>query len=964
MTALLNPPRRTWLLLVLALIVAIAIAGLSALVMDGDQSDAERRGALIGAARSSGSAAIVARVNGHPITAADIAEGRARVAANLEWMRDTISRIVPDEEFSRYLSARYEESTPLAPGEVQTFVDPRAPIPESSGLREDYEARIALIEQYGAETAGFAQLVSDLSQFTTAVAAGHCADPADVASHIEEVQATLAQGLNPELEGYLSVFDEEVFFAEVLPNRLAQESTRASWRGALLADVGFEEEQRIWRDAERAAVSAAEVTLAGGPGLDATVEDAVAYLDAYWKLTVPAPSPTPEYLTEEIPPCTPAPGSSADPCSPGGELTGVTGEDAHGSAVAQGSSYILHEGQLDLRYRLRGSSSLHVPHLVLRGTYLPRTVRCTAGDRLRWPSHAPEISPGFLDSRAIKCYVDVRVNAYVLGTGPSTLTVMAAREIYWDGYGGALEPDPENETDPDYVERLRQFHERGLIEGEGSIEGREAVLFIGPAADTSSEAWRVFETWEVRRRNDDVVVAVHPDRDRWVRARPEDYPTHRSKLEMELPAFTQAVTTANHARVAAYGGRTDPHLDYPLLVTDANQLRQLFIDIGAYDHPDGPPAQPPRVPACANGTAVTDPGTNRGLVHDCEALLAAKDTLRCTATLDWSAGRAITSWEGITTSRTPSRVAEVNRWSMTPRRVTKVEPSSRTPSRVTEVNLSSEGLSGSIPPALGTLFELTTLDLSMNALTGEIPAELGWLSNLEELRLSGNSLTGCTPVALRDVATNDLSSLNLSLYCRPPAPDNLSAETLGDASVALSWDAVANASTYRVEYRRFGDWTVDDETITGTAHTVDGLSCGRVYRFQVSAYGSGTVYAAAWSAPTARVVATTSACVPPPPAPVNLSAGAAGENSVALSWSAVGNASRYRVEYRSGGPWTVDDDTITGTSHTVDGLACGSKHLFWVRAYGSGTVYAAAWSEPSVTMVASTSTCAAGRQSK
>ena len=101
-----------------------------------------------------------------------------------------------------------------------------------------------------------------------------------------------------------------------------------------------------------------------------------------------------------------------------------------------------------------------------------------------------------------------------------------------------------------------------------------------------------------------------------------------------------------------------------------------------------------------------------------------------------------------------------------------------------------------------------------------------------------------------------------------------------------------------------------------------------------------------------------------PPAPEYLSAGAAGENSVALSWSAVGNASRYRVEYRSGGPWTVDDDTITGTSHTVDGLACGSKHLFWVRAYGSGTVYAAAWSEPSVTMVASTSTCAAGRQSK
>ena len=44
---------------------------------------------------------------------------------------------------------------------------------------------------------------------------------------------------------------------------------------------------------------------------------------------------------------------------------------------------------------------------------------------------------------------------------------------------------------------------------------------------------------------------------------------------------------------------------------------------------------------------------------------------------------------------------------------------------------------------------------------------------------------------------------------------------------------------------------------------MDGLAWGSVHQFRVSAYGSGTVYAAAWSAPTGRVVATTSACVPP-----------------------------------------------------------------------------------------------------
>ncbi len=40
---------------------------------------------------------------------------------------------------------------------------------------------------------------------------------------------------------------------------------------------------------------------------------------------------------------------------------------------------------------------------------------------------------------------------------------------------------------------------------------------------------------------------------------------------------------------------------------------------------------------------------------------------------------------------------------------------------------------------------------------------------------------------------------------------------------------------------------------------------------------------------------------------------------MALNWGAVANASKYRVQYRSAtGEWTVDYDSITGTSHTVD----------------------------------------------
>ena len=49
-----------------------------------------------------------------------------------------------------------------------------------------------------------------------------------------------------------------------------------------------------------------------------------------------------------------------------------------------------------------------------------------------------------------------------------------------------------------------------------------------------------------------------------------------------------------------------------MLITDANQLRRYYNDVGAYDHPDGPPSQPPTVYTCDSGMAVTNPGTNRG----------------------------------------------------------------------------------------------------------------------------------------------------------------------------------------------------------------------------------------------------------------------------------------------------------------------------------------------------------------
>ena len=117
------------------------------------------------------------------------------------------------------------------------------------------------------------------------------------------------------------------------------------------------------------------------------------------------------------------------------------------------------------------------------------------------------------------------------------------------------------------------------------------ILFVGPAVDASAEVWEVFHMWDVQRAVDDTAIAVHPFRDAW--RRNDDFQTYRSQVEIELPAFTQAVATANQARVAEYGGRVAPSdidgrvdgVEVPILVTDANRLRDFYTDIGAYSPP-------------------------------------------------------------------------------------------------------------------------------------------------------------------------------------------------------------------------------------------------------------------------------------------------------------------------------------------------------------------------------------------
>ena len=97
------------------------------------------------------------------------------------------------------------------------------------------------------------------------------------------------------------------------------------------------------------------------------------------------------------------------------------------------------------------------------------------------------------------------------------------------------------------------------------------------------------------------------------------------------------------------------------------------------------------------------------LEADCAVLLAARDALAGEGALNWSAATPLTEWDGVTVSGTPRRV--------------------------TGLDLRNRGLTGTIPPELGSL-----------------------PPTLSTVWLAGNAFTGCVPERLR-LAENDLETL-------------------------------------------------------------------------------------------------------------------------------------------------------------------------------------------------------------
>ena len=151
------------------------------------------------------------------------------------------------------------------------------------------------------------------------------------------------------------------------------------------------------------------------------------------------------------------------------------------------------------------------------------------------------------------------------------------------------------------------------------------------------------------------------------------------------------------------------------------------------------------IAACSDGRLVPDAGKNPGLVSDCETLMRIRDTLAGTGVLlGWSADRPMETWDEITIRGDPPRVQVLGNALGGPKFKGSIPAEIANLTELDGLGLGG-GLTGPIPPELGSLSKLWSLLLDDNDLTGEIPPELGRLSNLKRLDLRWNNLNPNPP---------------------------------------------------------------------------------------------------------------------------------------------------------------------------------------------------------------------------
>ena len=176
-----------------------------------------------------------------------------------------------------------------------------------------------------------------------------------------------------------------------------------------------------------------------------------------------------------------------------------------------------------------------------------------------------------------------------------------------------------------------------------------------------------------------------------------------------------------------------------------------------------------------------------------------------------------------------------------------------------------------------------------------------------------------------DISNRNFNITSTTATCGNPT--GLTTSGITTTNVNLSWTAVANATSYAVEYKlnSAATWTVLNATQTTTTASLTGLTAGTAYNWRVRA----TCASGAGAYVSANFTSTT-ACANP----TGLTSSGITTTNANLSWTAVANATSYAVEYKlnTAATWTVFNAAQTTRTASLTGLTAGTAYNWRVRA--------------------------------
>ena len=255
---------------------------------------------------------------------------------------------------------------------------------------------------------------------------------------------------------------------------------------------------------------------------------------------------TNSYLVATVDPCTPLPESDADPCKRRLDLwTGVQTpyNTGHPHKREQGPNAVKTSVTLAYDY------SYSIPHVVVRGTVLPGSTRCEGPNTILFGSFFRE--PEVQESSRDTCFSDLRVNEYIIGSGPSMLTISVGSHHKIFDYG-----DPNGDRYYEWVEGIHSVY-----------EGSEWVVALSVPIDFAYAVWRTWTSswWDVQRRHDGIVVVV----DYQARYHSQ-LPREENGYEVTLDEFRETARRLHADYLLANGGRIGDFDGAPRVLNDAN----------------------------------------------------------------------------------------------------------------------------------------------------------------------------------------------------------------------------------------------------------------------------------------------------------------------------------------------------------------------------------------------------------